>query len=258
VQAFDPVPGTLSRRTVLITTLLMLGLAAAIVAAAQFTDTDLRLAYFYFDSTHRTFPWDHTWFGQELMHHYLKDMIIVFGLLLIGTVLLDRFSLLPRISPLLRLQLRLAALASILEPLLVSSLKASSVLHCPSNIDLFGGKEPYLRLLDAIPQGWHAGHCFPAGHASAGMWLSALAVFWLPHRPRTALAVFSGGLAFGIGMGWVQQMRGLHFLSHTLTTAWLSSALLLTMLAFSWRALQAAARLPHPHRSPEAAATLVP
>src|SRR5690606_23704522 len=121
--------------------------------------------------------------------------------------------------------LRFVALAALLEPALVGSLKASSNLQCPFGADLYGGAQPLMRLFDAIPEGWRAGHCFPAGHASAGMWLSALGVFWLPTRPRMALAWFAAGLSVGLFMGWVQQMRGMHFLSHTLATAWVSTAL---------------------------------
>ena len=98
------------------------------------------------------------------------------------------------------------------------------------SIDRYGGSEPLLRVLDWVPPGWHAGHCFPAGHASAGMWLAALAVFWLPHHPRRALAVFLGGSGVGLLLGWVQQMRGAHFLTHTLSTAWITSAVVLALI----------------------------
>jgi membrane-associated PAP2 superfamily phosphatase len=69
------------------------------------------------------------------------------------------------------------------------------------------------------------GQCMPAGHASAGLWLVALAVFWLPERPRLAGAVGAAMLALGFAMGWVQQLRGAHFLSHTLWSMWIACAI---------------------------------
>lgn len=42
-------------------------------------------------------------------------------------------------------------------------------MHCPWGVDLYGGSNPYLRLLDAVPDGWQAGHCLPAGHASTAI-----------------------------------------------------------------------------------------
>jgi membrane-associated PAP2 superfamily phosphatase len=38
------------------------------------------------------------------------------------------------------------------------------------------------------------------------------------------------GLGFGFLLGWVQQMRGAHFLFHTLWSMWISSLIILVML----------------------------
>ena len=232
-----PLSAPLFASIVLIT---LIASAVAIAAIAQWTDIDLWLADLYYDPVRRVFPWDNTWFARDFMHGYLKQAIVWFGFLTIAATLIDLVYPLFRKSPLRRLQWRFVAIASILEPLLVRTLKASSNLHCPVGIDLYGGRAPLLRLFDTVPPEWHAGHCFPAGHASAGMWLSALAVFWLPAHPRKALAVFVGGLSVGLTMGWVQQMRGMHFLTHTLATAWLSTALLFAMLVLFWKPLNAA------------------
>lgn len=213
--------------------------AITIVAIGQLTDIDLWLADLYFDPVQRVFPWDKTWFARNFMHGYLKNVIVWFSFLLMIAALIDLVFPFLRQSPVRRLQLRFVALSAWLEPLLVRTLKDSSNLHCPKHIDLYGGSVPLLRLLDAVPSGWPPGHCFPAGHASAGMWLSALAILWLPTHPRKALAVFLGGLSIGLTMGWVQQMRGMHFLTHTLATAWLSTALLFALLALFWRPLNA-------------------
>ena len=127
--------------------------------------------------------------------------------------------------------MRIVALSAVLAPLLIGLLKANSALHCPNKIERYGGAQPFLEIFAATPEVWDAGRCFPAGHASAGMWLAALAAFWLPRAPGKASVVFLGGLLIGSGLGWVQQMRGQHFLSHTLWTLWLTSALILTLLS---------------------------
>ncbi|MFT3847392.1 MAG: phosphatase PAP2 family protein [Propionivibrio sp.] len=117
------------------------------------------------------------------------------------------------------------------------ALKSRSNMHCPWGIDRFGGSHAYLRLLDAVPDGWQAGHCFPAGHASVAMWLSVLAVCWLPRDPRRATFAFLAGIGAGFTLGWTQQMRGQHFLTHTLWTLWLSSALVVALIAVFSRPL---------------------
>ena len=69
------------------------------------------------------------------------------------------------------------------------------------------------------------------------MWLSALAVLWLPNNPRRTTWVFLAGIGAGGILGWVQQMRGQHFLTHTLWAAWLSSALIVALIAVFSRQL---------------------
>jgi membrane-associated PAP2 superfamily phosphatase len=39
--------------------------------------------------------------------------------------------------------------------------------------------------------------------------------------------VFALGIGAGLGLGWVQQLRGAHFLSHTLWSAWIAAAIVL-------------------------------
>lgn len=60
------------------------------------------------------------------------------------------------------------------------------------------------------------------GHASSALWLLGLAVFWLPRRPRMAAAVGGAMLLFGLAVGWMQQLRGAHFLTHTLWSMWVA------------------------------------
>jgi len=89
-----------------------------------------------------------------------------------------------------------------------------------------------------LPNGVAAGHCFPAGHATVGLWLAAFLIFWLPDQPKKALVVFCSGIALGFILGWVQQMRGAHFLFHTLWSAWLASLIILVMLTFTTTLLE--------------------
>jgi membrane-associated PAP2 superfamily phosphatase len=177
--------------------------------------------------------WRGNWFAKNFMHAYLKWLIVFGGLALLCVVLADAIAPWQRINQMLRHRLRFVALASILIPTVISLFKHFSILHCPSEINRYGGQAQYLRLLDQLPDGMQAGHCFPAGHASAGLWLAAACVFYLPNHPKKALTLFYAGLGLGFFMGWVQQMRGEHFLSHTLWSAWLASLIIVLMLALT-------------------------
>ena len=67
-----------------------------------------------------------------------------------------------------------------------------------------------------------AGHCFPAGHASAAF---AYLAGWFVLRRSVARAVamrwLAAALAAGLLLGLAQQVRGAHYMSHTLWTAWI-------------------------------------
>ncbi len=205
-------------------------IAILMLCVGQMSNIDLLIEDYYFDAAQGIFPWDKSWFADRLMHGYVKNVIIRIGYLILLIVALDSLRPWRIISPFVRARLRFVALASVLVPTTIRSIKQFSVLHCPQGIDRYGGDRPFIRLLDSVPDGIKYGHCFPAGHATVGLWLAAFCVFWLPHKPRTALFVFFIGLSVGFILGWVQQMRGMHFLFHTLWAAWLASLVILLML----------------------------
>lgn len=205
-------------------------IAILMLCIGQLSDLDLLIEDYYFDAAQGIFPWDKSWFADRLMHGYVKNVIIRIGYLILLIVALDSLRPWGIMRPFVRARLRFVALASLLVPTTIRSIKQFSVLHCPQGIDRYGGDSPFIRLLDSVPDGIKYGHCFPAGHATVGLWLAAFCVFWLPHKPRTALFVFFTGLSVGLILGWVQQMRGMHFLFHTLWAAWLASLVILLML----------------------------
>ncbi len=214
--------------------LLVLVLAAGVLLLLfQFSDIDRRLADSMFDAASRKFPWRDTWFATSLMHNGVKLALIAVAVVLWGLLLADAVRPLQRLDRAQRLQLRIVAACSVAVPLLVSFWKRNSALHCPWNLEPYGGSAPYLRLLDALPAGLSPGGCFPAGHSTSALWLAAFALLWWPRRPRFAALVFSAGLGAGFGLGWVQQLRGAHFLSHTLWSVWASCAVIWGVLCMA-------------------------
>lgn len=209
----------------------MLALTAVLILlVGEFTQIDLMIEDYYYDSDSKTFPWKNAWFAKVLMHVYVKNLILSCGFLLYLILLLDSLKPVQRLNDWIRFRLRFIAIASVIIPTMISLLKKHSVLHCPWDIDRYNGNAPYLKLLDYVPSGIVPGACFPAGHASTALWLAALCVFWLPNSPSRALKVFIIGLFAGFILGWVQQMRGAHFLFHTLWSMWIASFIILLML----------------------------
>lgn len=207
--------------------------AFLILAVGEFTNIDLLIEDYYFDPILKTFPWKNTWLAKDLMHVYVKNVILAFGFSLYLFLLVDLCKPWKQMTKASRFKFRFVAIASVLIPLSVSWLKSFSNLHCPWDIVRYHGTAPFLKLLDHVPAGMSPGACFPAGHTTSGLWLASLCIFWLPHDPKKAAYVFAGGLSVGLVLGWVQQMRGAHFLFHTLWSAWIASFIILIMLQFS-------------------------
>lgn len=123
---------------------------------------------------------------------------------------------------------------------LVPGLKRFSRSSCPWDLAPFGGGVPYvphwlLNLADGGP-----GHCFPSGHAAGMFAFIGLYFLWREHRPPRARAWAAGVWLLGAGFGVVQMLRGAHFLSHVLWSAW--ACWVLAALAAALLARRAAAR----------------
>jgi membrane-associated PAP2 superfamily phosphatase len=201
-------------RTVWIATLaglLGLGLLEA-------TSLDLALARLAYDPSRGVFPLREHVLTTRVSHDGLKLVAVaVFGWILVS--IWRPVGLLARLDRGRRVYLFIAVAVCLIT---VSALKRGSALHCPWALLEFGGAHRYLRLFDAVPDGWQRGACFPAGHA-----LSAFAYIggyfaWRDVDRRVARAWLIAVIVAGAWAGVSQQLRGAHFLSHTLWTAWLA------------------------------------
>lgn len=122
-----------------------------------------------------------------------------------------------------RLQLPATALAAALA---VSLLKGASGTSCPWDLAGFGGAAGYVPHWALKPDGG-PGHCFPAGHASSGFVFVAGFFAFRSREPRVAMGWLVFALATGLALGIGQQLRGAHFMSHTLWTGWICWAVAL-------------------------------
>ncbi|MBE9607958.1 phosphatase PAP2 family protein [Chitinilyticum piscinae] len=204
--------------------------AVLLVLVNYATDWDVRLTDYYYDFAQQRFPWRDAWLTAELGHHWFKLLFQILGVaLVVGSIWQIRKHKTTGIAGKRGLVIGLSV---ILVPGIIATLKHFSSLHCPWEIDRWGGHAPLLRLFDALPSGTSPGQCFPAGHATSALWLLGLIACWLPDRPRRALAMTPLLLAPGMMLGWLQQMRGAHLLSHTLWSVWLSWAIVAALSAW--------------------------
>lgn len=201
------------------------------------TRLDLVLAAPYYDAVNHTFPWRYAWVTKYFIHHRIKEALIVVGLAIWALALYARRRRVPRFMVGRQRRWWTLAWSFVLVPTVIAVLRHFSSMHCPWDVLDFGGYAPYFDLLDSAPAGVRAGRCFPSGFTATGAWLLAFGLLWYPeHRLRSVLAGMLA-LAVAFGLGWAQQMRGAHFLSHTLWSLWVGWAVILAIHAGcgAWR-----------------------
>jgi membrane-associated PAP2 superfamily phosphatase len=189
--------------------------ALALLIAWDASGLDLPLARLMADG--RGFVLRDNWIAAVLLHTWMRNAAFLAAAWLFVGIwwpvgVLRRLSRASRINWLVSLLLGVA---------LINVLKHSSHSSCPWDLTEFGGAGTYLShwvawgRTDGGP-----GRCFPAGHASAAFaFVGGFFALRPVSRPLafTCLALVA---AAGLVIGMSQQLRGAHFMSHTLWTAW--------------------------------------
>jgi len=166
--------------------------------------------------SHIGFPLRDSPFMVHVMHEGARDLSWVLVITLFAAIRWP-FGLLRRLSTGSRVQLALTVLLSVIA---VSLLKHASHTSCPWDLQEFGGMARYVSHWSWGVDDGGPGGCFPAGHASAAFAYVG-GYFVLRRVSSRAAAIWLGvALVAGLVLGVSQQLRGAHYMSHTLWTAW--------------------------------------
>jgi membrane-associated PAP2 superfamily phosphatase len=199
----------LSQRRLAVITLALL----LMLMAWDTTDLDMRLAHWF--GTAQGFPLTHDWLLDNVLHEGGRKLSWIVALALTLAVWWP-FGPLRLLEPNERVQLILGSLAAVL---LVSLLKSVSPASCPWDMSAFGGVARHVSHWAWTSDGG-SGRCFPAGHASSGFAFIGGYFIWRRHSARVARNWLLVSLLAGFTLGFAQQARGAHFMSHTLWTGW--------------------------------------
>jgi membrane-associated PAP2 superfamily phosphatase len=199
------------------------------------TRLDASLIQPFYDAHTLVFPLKNDSFLDNVMHKGLRNLMIVISLTMLGLWIFG-LKIWSSVSKNLNdihwlkvyhRQYLWIFVAMVISTSAISVLKHLSIHSCPWDIMAYGGKEPWIPLFGNLPTGAKSGHCFPGGHASGGFALIAIYFGFRDSLPKLAKAGLIFGMVFGFAMGWGQMMRGAHFMSHNLWTAWIVWMLLL-------------------------------
>lgn len=185
------------------------------------TGIDASLLSPYFDAEAMRFPYKHHYVFEKVMHAYLKFFLIFIALCTLFLALgLNKIKPFRDYLGAYQKQFCAVFVGMLLSTTVVAFLKSMSVHGCPNDLLMYGGKLPLLALFADLPQGVAPGHCFPGGHASGGFALMAFYFGFRQQKPKFAYTMLLISILLGFVMGWAQMMRGEHFLSHNLWSAW--------------------------------------
>lgn len=122
----------------------------------------------------------------------------------------------------------------------IALLKRHSLTSCPWDLELYGGVARHVSHWAWGQTDGGPGRCFPGGHASAALGFWPVALAWAPRSaPGTVAPRLWGWIGvLGVVFGAVQTVRGAHYPSHTLWTAWLCWTVALLHHG-AWRGLSA-------------------
>lgn len=162
------------------------------------------------------FPYKNDWYLAKLNHSYVKKILtfvyISFFILWIASFKIGRLKT-------KRWQYGYMFWVSMLCTCSIGLIKAHSTHACPWSMT-HPTATSFVWDFSAT-----AGHCFPGGHASTGFALfTGYFTYRLTQRNR-AWFYLGAAILLGFAMGWAQMMRGAHFLSHNLWTAWICFAI---------------------------------
>ncbi|MEG2463367.1 MAG: phosphatase PAP2 family protein [Acinetobacter sp.] len=171
---------------------------------------DLQLIHPFMDQTGH-FPLKRDWALAELNHRYVKDIIIaVYVIYLLKWLASYKWA---TFKP-QRWQNGYFIGLVLISTSLIGILKSQSAHACPWDMTLATTHDFFWDLSAS------AGHCFPGGHAATGFALFVGYFVYRLNEPKRAWFYLLAALILGFVMGWAQMMRGAHFLSHNLWTAW--------------------------------------
>ncbi len=165
------------------------------------------------------FAWRNDWWMSTVLHDGTRHLAWV----LAGVLALNVWwPLTPRLTRRERVWWLLATLAG---AAVVPLVKQQSLTSCPWDLTEFGGLAHYvphwLQLGPLAQPDGGGGHCFPSGHATSAFAFFSGGFALRRAHPLAARRWMAAVLLIGLALGGVQLVRGAHFASHTLWSAWL-------------------------------------
>ncbi|MFM2449361.1 MAG: hypothetical protein RIS44_1811 [Pseudomonadota bacterium] len=167
------------------------------------------------------FVWRDAWVASSLLHQGGR----VVAWCVVAVLILHCWRPLQLISVTQNRRQRIFMLVAVLLCItFVPALKQFSSTSCPWDLQEFGGAATYVSHWDALVHRMRdagPGRCFPSGHAVAAFGFIPIYFALRRDAPQRARYVLWTIVVMGLLFGAAQLVRGAHYVSHTLWSAWL-------------------------------------
>lgn len=180
------------------------------------------------------YDWREHWFTTRVLHQGGR----LLGWIVLTALVLQLWRPLPFARNLALAERRWWLATCLLCLLAIPLFKQASLTSCPWSLAEFGGTARYVSHWQWGMADGAGGGCFPSGHASAAFSFLAGYFALRQHHPLAARRWLLGVVGLGLLFGSGQTLRGAHYPSHTLWTAWICLALTLASQRawWAWRA----------------------
>lgn len=186
-----------------------LALLALALALVQFSDIDVWLQNNFFDFAQKKWLVDKDEPVAKFFFYKLPKILLGFAIVscLLGAL----------VSKTNRRKFLIIFLGLAIIPLLAGNIKKFTNIYCPTQLEIYDGSKPYVKIFHSYAKDFHAekrGQCFPAGHAVTGFALFIL--FFVLERKSYRFLAFFAAIIFGWILGFYQILKGAHFFGDTL------------------------------------------
>jgi membrane-associated PAP2 superfamily phosphatase len=202
---------------------------APLAALFALTDLDRQISRAWaYDAASGGFPARHAFWAERLLHADGRDLV---WLVVLGSAAVLAASALRPGWRVARRPALYVILAIGLATALIGGLKEITQVHCPWELQGFGGTALYSTLFGARVTQLTPGQCFPGAHSGSGFALFALYFALRNYDARWARRGLLAALLVGCSFAFAQEARGAHFVSHDLWSAMIAWCMSLGLYA---------------------------
>jgi membrane-associated PAP2 superfamily phosphatase len=181
----------------------------------NYTEIDIKIQDYFFDFENKSWLVDRNEPVKKFIFYQFPKILL--GLAIFVLLASTIFAFVKKLEN--RRKFLLILLGLVFIPLIAGNIKKFTNVYCPNQLQIYGGKFPYVKIFDSYPSNLiqeKRAQCFPAGHAVTGFAL--LILFFALEKKRNRFFGLFSGIALGWILGSYQMLKGVHFFGDTLVS----------------------------------------